>query len=130
VGFDAFNPRRLSIIKKYIPEKGSEITGCSNSGSISGGRAAGIVGTLGVTPGQAQPDDPTVLTKIYDCTNTGAISGTAGKCGAIFGYQITYANGDGDEYVNHLLVQISGCYAYGTVNGETATVNTSSPYLG
>jgi len=123
VGFDAYNPRTL-----YRPSKGSTIAGCTNIGNISGGRAAGIVGTLGVTPGRAQPTSNKTLTVITTCSNSGAITGTAGKCGSIFGYQITYANGDGDSYINHLYVKITGCTIGGTVNGEGVALPTSSVY--
>lgn len=128
VGFDAYNPRKWGNIVIYSPSKGSTISNCSNSGNISGGRAAGIVGTLGVTPSQSQPSSDKTLTVITDCSNTGAITGTTGKCGSIFGYQITYANGDGTENINHLYVKITGCTIGGTVNGETVTVPTLSAY--
>ena len=128
VGFDAYNPRKVGSIVIYSPSKGSTISNCSNSGNISGGRAAGIVGTLGVTPSQSQPSSDKTLTVITDCSNTGAITGTTGKCGSIFGYQITYAKGDGAENINHLYVKITGCTIGGTVNGETVTVPTSSAY--
>ncbi len=123
VGFDAYNPRGL-----YKPSKGSSISNCSNSGAITGGRAAGIVGTLGVTPGQSQPSSNKTLTVISNCSNTGTITGLAGKCGSIFGYQITYAKGDASEHINHLFVKISGCTCGGSVNGAPVDVPTLSPY--
>ena len=126
VGFDAYNPRGFF----YKPNIGSDISECTNSAAISGGRAAGIVGTLGVTPGNDQPSSDKTLTRISECTNTGTINGTSGKCGAIFGYQITYAHGDGAEYINHLVVKITNCTIGETVtvNGESVTAPTSSAY--
>lgn len=127
IGFDAYNPRKIL----YTPSKASTVISCTNSGNITGPRSGGIVGTLGVTPGQSQPSSAKTLTVIQDCTNSGAISGTAGKCGAIFGYQITYAEGDGADAINHLLVKITGCVneSTGTVNGSIPDTLTPSPYL-
>lgn len=128
VGFDAYNPRSFVIIN-YEPDTGATITGCDNSGTINGPRSGGIVGTLGVTPGQDQPDEVKTLTKIIDCDNFGDITGTSGKCGAIFGYQITYAHGDASEYINHLYVNIQGCTFDCNVNNQAATVATESEYV-
>lgn len=124
IGFDAYNPRT-----GYTPSKGANVSNCTNSGTITGSRSGGIVGTLGVTPGQSQPTSSKVLTTISDCENTGDINGTSGKCGAIFGYQITYRYGDGSDYINNLIVKISNCTNSGKVNNETTTVLTSSPYV-
>lgn len=129
VGFDAYNPRFLWGIPLYEPDKGATIEFCTNTGSVSGPRSGGILGTLGVTPGQDQPDNETVLTTINQCTNQGAITGTDGKCGAIFGYQITYAHGDGENDVNHLIVNITNCTAGGSVNGSTPSTATPSTFV-
>ena len=128
IGFDAYNTARIVLFWVYEPETGATVTSCTNSGAISGGRAAGIVGTLGATPGDDQPDEQKTLTKITGCTNTGAITGTEGKCGSIFGYQITYAHGDTDDYIDNMYVKISGCTAGGTVNGQTPTEPTPSEF--
>ncbi len=129
VGFDAYNPRFLWGIPLYEPDKGATIEFCSNTGDINGPRSGGILGTLGVTPGQDQPEGEVTLTRISGCTNSGAITGTEGKCGSIFGYQITYAHGDGPEDVNHLIVEIQNCTAGGTVNGVTPTSATPSTFI-
>lgn len=124
VGFDAYNPRGI-----YNPDSGSTLTGCSNSGNISGGRAGGIVGTLGATPGQSAPSSAKTLTRMISCSNTGNITGTSGKCGTIFGYQITYAHGDADEYVQTMLVSFENCTAGGTVNGSATAAFTESRFV-
>lgn len=128
IGFDAYNTARVVLVFVYEPETGATVTSCTNSGTISGGRAAGIVGTLGATPGDDQPDEQKTLTKITNCTNTGAITGTEGKCGSIFGYQITYAHGDADEYINNMYVKITNCTVSGTVNSQAPTEPTPSNY--
>ena len=128
LGFDAYNPRFL-----YSPSTGSTVTNCTNSGDITGNtngsRVAGIVGTLGVTPGEDAPRNEKTLTKIIGCSNTGDIIGTDGKCGTIFGYQITYKSGDADDYIDTLIVKISDCTAGGTVNGVTTSDFTSSRFI-
>lgn len=129
VGFDAYNPRSLGSWVVYAPNTGATIESCTNTGAINGPRSGGIVGTLGVTPGEEQPDNPTVLTKISNCHNEGDITGTTGKCGAIFGYQITYAHGDGDDYVKNLTVQIRSCDFNCTINNVAATDATPSEYI-
>lgn len=129
VGFDAFNPRSVIGIQIYSPNKGATITDCDNFGAINGPRAGGIVGTLGVTPGQDQPGSSRVLTRIIGCSNTGDVSGTAGKCGAIFGYQITYAHGDGSDYIDNLIVRIENCTFDCDVNNVAATTPTSSTFV-
>lgn len=130
VGFDAYNPRYfLGFIPVYIPDTGATISNCSNSASVNGPRSGGILGTLGVTPGEDQPDSSKTLTKITNCTNSGNITGTDGKCGSIYGYPITYAHGDGPEYIGNLKVLISGCTTGGTVNGATPTIPTPGPYV-
>lgn len=129
VGFDAFNSRSVIGIQIYSPKKGATITECDNIGAINGPRAGGIVGTLGVTPGQDQPGSYRVLTKIIRCNNTGDVSGTADKCGAIFGYQITYAHGDGSDYIDNLIVRIENCTYDCDVNNVAATTPTSSTFV-
>lgn len=126
IGFDAYNPRLGGL---YSPSKGSSVSDCSNSGTITGPRSGGIVGTLGVTPGQSQPNSNKTLTSMTGCTNSGNISGTAGKCGAIFGYPITYAYGDGTNNIDHLYVKITGCTNSGMVNAVTPDNLTPSPYV-
>lgn len=126
IGFDAYNPRLGGL---YSPSKGSTVDSCTNSGAVNGPRSAGIVGTLGVTPGQNQPNSNRTLTRMSNCTNSGDITGTDGKCGAIFGYPITYAHGDGETYINHLYVQISNCTNTGNVNGSTPSSLAASPYI-
>ena len=129
IGFDAYNPRSFLFIS-YEPSKGATVSGCTNSGNVTGSRSGGIVGTLGVTPGQEQPDSAKTLTTITGCTNTGNITGTDGKCGAIFGYQISYAHGDAPQYVQNLIVHIDdNCTFNCTVNNVQATVATSSTFV-
>ena len=122
VGFDAYNAKYLLGMTVYEPDAGAQIKHCTNSGTISGGRAGGILGTLGATPGDHQPDDDKVMTNIENCTNNGVVSGTAGKCGAIFGRQVTYALGDEQGDVENLLVRVVG-----NTIGVNVTVNGAAP---
>jgi hypothetical protein len=115
LGCDIYNPATF-----YKPKKASTITGCINSGVISAPRAGGILGSFVVAPGDTQPTDDLTST-ISDCKNFASIYGTEGKCGVIFGYQISYAKGDGDDDINHLIVAMVGCENTGTVNNEEVT---------
>jgi hypothetical protein len=121
VGFDAYNPPNASF-------SGSTIENCSNSGTITGSRAGGILGTFGLTPGKSQPTILTVYSDIKSCTNTGNIVGPSDKCGTFFGYQISYANGDGSSYIKRLKVRFTDCTNGGTVNGEPTDALSPSPY--
>lgn len=106
----------------YELETGATVTSCTNSGTVSGGRAAGIVGTLGATPGDEQPDSLLNCT-ITSCGNSGEITGQ--KSGGIFGYQISYAKGDADQNIDHMGVVITSCTNTGspdTLSGSSVAV--------
>lgn len=123
LGCDIYN---YGLIK---PQKGSTITDCANSGTISAPRAGGILGSYVAAPGDSQPTNATIYSVLTRCSNSGAITGTAGKCGAIFGYQITYAQGDGASAVNNLQVKMVSCSNTGTVNGVEPSTLSPSPYI-
>lgn len=117
VGCDIYNPRYFI----FNPGMGSTMTSCVNSGDVSAPRAGGILGSYVVSPGQSQNSSDRVST-ISQCKNYGDITtpNESGICGAIYGAPITYAHGDADSYVNHLIVSIDYCTVGGTVEGKTA----------
>lgn len=123
LGCDIYN---YALIR---PSKGSTITDCTNSGTISAPRAGGILGSFVAAPGKSQPTGDAIRSVITSCSNSGSITGTAGKVGAIFGYQITYAHGDNDSDVNKLLVKMVTCTNSGTVNGDIPTVLSPSSFV-
>ena len=123
LGCDIYNKGGL-----FAPKKGSTITGCTNTGAVSAPRAGGILGSFVAAPGDKQPTSA-IYSVLTNCTNSGAITGTAGKCGVIFGYQITYAQGDGDTSINNLMVKMVSCTIGGTVNGETVNVGSPSKFI-
>lgn len=126
MGANVYNYSSLaSIITSYYPTISSKIENCHNLGDVIGGRAGGILGAYIAAPGKEQPRSLLNCT-IKDCSNTGTITGNAGKCGAIFGYQISYAKGDGADDVKNMGVIISGCTFQCDVNGVPATVATPS----
>lgn len=112
LGFDVFNAIGIPFLET---NHGSTISGCNNYNPVNGLRAGGILGTFGAAPGDDQPSSR-INSTITNCTNSGAITGTDGKTGAIFGYQITYAHGDGDDYIDNLYVVIEDSTNTGTVN--------------
>lgn len=114
LGFDAFNEGFLSFLD---PTSGSTLNNCDNFADITGLRTGGIVGTFGSAPGDNQADDP-IYCNIINCDNSGDIVGTVGKCGSIFGYQISYRYGDGESYINNLQANIQSCGNTGLLNGE------------
>lgn len=122
MGCNAYNPpsRVFPLIGWVNPTTTSTIDECKNGGDVVGGRAGGILGAYIVAPGRKQPDTDLVCT-ITACENTGNVTGTTGKIGSIFGYQISYASGDGEGSVSHLIVKIINC----TYSGNA----TSSPYV-
>lgn len=112
LGFDVFNAIGIPFLET---NHGSTISGCNNYNPVNGLRAGGILGTFGAAPGDNQPSSR-INSTITNCTNSGAITGTDGKTGAIFGYQIAYAHGDGDDYIDNLYVVIEDSTNTGTVN--------------
>lgn len=129
MGSNNYNSRRF-LIFVYNPTVSSVITGCDNAGTVcaeSQGYAGGILGAYVVTPGKDQPNNDLVCT-ITNCTNTGNIIGPANRCGTIFGYQITYKYGDGENYIDHLIVKFVNCTPGGTVNGSAVNIPSPSPY--
>lgn len=127
LGFDAFNE---GLISMFDPKNGSVLTNCDNYAEVDGLRSGGIVGTYGTAPGDEQADK-VIYCKIINCDNSGNITGTAGKCGTIFGYQISYKYGDADDRINNLYVEINNCTNSGSLNGETgeSAVFTSSNFV-
>jgi hypothetical protein len=125
IGCDIYNPR-LGV---FIPPNGSTMDTCTNYGDVSAPRAGGILGSYVVSPGQSQPtlSRYTRYSKITVCKNFGAIKSPDGngKCGSIYGAPISYASGDDESYVNHIVVQISGCTVGGTVEGVSAPSSTT-----
>lgn len=117
LGFDVFNAIGISFLET---DHGSTISYCNNYNEVSGLRAGGILGTFGAAPGDSQPGSK-IYSTISNCTNAGEISGTDGKTGSIFGYQITYRYGDGDSNINNLYVRIQSCSNTGTVNNYSAS---------
>lgn len=129
LGCDVYNPVTLGSLVIMNPTTGSKISYCENAGDIFGGRAGGIVGSYIVVPGKKQPTGNSYAVCTIDhCSNTGNIEGTTGKCGAIFGFPISYANGDGSTYVDHMKVSIIDCTFQCSVNESPATEATPSPY--
>lgn len=127
VGCNAYNPQTFLGIVVMSPTVGSKITFCTNKADVAGGYAGGILGAYVVAPGKKQPADRLDCT-IAHCTNEGNISGSTGHCGSIFGYQITYADGSADEFINNMYVVISECEFSGTVNNGAA-VKTMSKFI-
>ena len=84
------------------------------------------MGTFAATPGDSQPDK-VIYSTLNSCVNYGNVVGNT-KCGAIFGYQHTYAHGDGDANVNNLQVKMIGCRNEGTVNGAATDKLTDSQF--
>lgn len=105
VGTNIYNPRSI-----FRPAVATEITNCHNEGNVSAPRAGGILGSYASAPGDDQPRTR-LNVRISNCTNSGAISGTTptSKIGSIFGYQISYAKGDGDTDIERMGVIITGC---------------------
>lgn len=116
LGFDVFNAIGISFLET---DHGSTISNCNNYTAVFGLRSGGILGTFGAAPGDSQPGSK-IYSTISNCTNAGEISGTDGKTGAIFGYQITYRYGDGDSNIDNLYVKIQSCSNTGTVNNYSA----------
>ena len=125
IGCDIFN--RLWFL---VPNMGSTIENCANSGSVTAPRAGGILGSFVVAPGDSQPSSD-IYSTISGCTNTGAISAstTNGKCGAIYGAPISYAQGDADTVVSHMKVEIQDCKVGGSVGNVTLTAENYSTYI-
>ena len=121
LGFDAHN------VQIFHPGYGSTLTECSNYGTITApNHVGGILGTFAATPGDSQPDK-VIYSTLNSCVNYGNVVGNT-KCGAIFGYQHTYAHGDGDANVNNLQVKMIGCRNEGTVNGAATDKLTDSQF--
>lgn len=116
IGCDIYNPRSI-----LAPLNGSTMTECTNSGDITAPRAGGILGSYVVSPGNNQPSLSNKYSTISSCTNTGNISSPNGngKCGSIYGAPITYKSGDGDDYVDRMIVKIISCTVGGKVEGNT-----------
>lgn len=133
VGCNAYNPIRLfgGLITRE-PTVATKIESCTNEADVTGGFAGGILGAYIVVPSRTQPSNK-LDCMIIDCVNTGDVIGRADRCGAIFGYQISYKNGDGKDYVDNLIVVIEGgsynCKVGTSEENLTlATVPTNSPY--
>lgn len=119
VGCDIYN-----VYLIFAPGKGSTISDCTNTGTVTAPRAGGILGSYVIAPGDSHPSSDRYST-ISGCTNTGAISSAngAGKCGAIYGAPISYAAGDGTDAVEHMIVKIQNCFVGGSVENNTVTEN-------
>lgn len=125
VGCDIYNPRSI-----FRPTKGSSITNCINDGTVSSPRGGGILGSYVVSPGESQRGTKTYST-LTNCTNNGNVISTvaAEKSGTIFGYQIAYASGDGEGSVGNMIVRLINCTNTGTLNGQTTSELSPSPYV-
>ena len=92
-------------------DKDCLIEKCVNRGSVSGGDVAGIVSVI-------------VQTKVYNCMNTGAVTGSV-NAGGLVGYvKDAYSAGDRSE--------VYGCYNLGAVTGTSDTGYTGglASYIG
>lgn len=126
VGCDIYNPQSI-----FIPAMGSTISDSTNEGAATAPRAGGILGSYVIAPGDSQPTIGNKYSTITDCINTGAISSAnnAGKCGAIYGAPISYAHGDAESYVNHMIVRLQNCKVAGSVEGTTITAENYMDYI-
>lgn len=108
-------------IFKIRPTVTSQISECDNTGNISAPRAGGILGAYVSAPGDDQPNSLLNCT-ITNCSNSGTISSTTNKYGAIFGYQISYAKGDGETDINNMGIVMTNC----TNTGSPSSLSGSS----
>lgn len=83
---------------------GGAVTGCTNSGSVSGANADGVGGVVGVTYGS-----------VADCANTGgvAMANGGGNIGGVVGKLLNVGAYSGG-------LTVSGCANSGTVSGGSA----------
>lgn len=125
VGTSAYNFNKLQAA--LSSPAATKITGCTNTSGavVDGGRAGGILGAFAATPGVDANKKATCT--ISDCINEGAVNGSNGKCGAIYGLAITYKSGDAPEYTKNLVVSATGCTIGGTVYGNSANPNEAGP---
>lgn len=124
VGCNVLNP--IANMEIFIPTTTSTITACYNEGTINGPRAGGILGSFVVAPNRSQSSSRNTTCAVSACTNAGDINteNSSDACGAIYGAPITYMNGAGDQYVDHLIVLIQNCYIGGSVrNTEVSSEN-------
>lgn len=124
VGCDIFN--YLIRISFLMPQSGSTIENCTNTGTVSAPRAGGILGSFVVAPSKDQPNSA-IYSEIVNCTNDGTVSGT--KCGAIYGAPISYKSGAVDTSINNMKVRITGCKVRGSVNQTSITTENLENYL-
>lgn len=124
VGADIYNPTKFSFFNATVLSK---ITSCTNKGTISApNNGGGILGAIVVTPGKSQPSS-NIYSVLNGCDNYGTITGPESTCGGIYGSAITYANGSGATYINHLWVELTNCHNY-TPEGQAIESLTPSEY--
>lgn len=125
VGCDIYNPQSL-----FTPTMGSTISNSTNEGAVTAPRAGSILGSYVVAPGDSQPGTARYST-ISSCTNTGAISSPngTGKCGAIYGAPISYAQGDNPGNLGNMKVRIQNCQVGGSAEGEALTAENYSTHI-
>ena len=119
LGFAAYNGSLSS---------GSTLNACKNYGTIKApNHVGGILGTFACTPGKSQPSSK-IYSTLDNCANYGDVIGNE-KCGTIFGYQHSYANGDADANINNLYVKMVNCLNEGKLNGEASEQMSGSTFV-